>query len=500
MYARLPGDSKIWVDPSTLAKVLCLIGYAFTWLVICAAFVVGIRGHSISIRAFYFSEYERHAYNIGVNLLTTVCNETMGYIHTVSLRWALFNEGKLEFNSNLRLWSHARSSPANSRIANLICFLGVVVSYSSGSIWLMQYDKDDNVSGKQGCQAIVVPQACIAYGIGLLMQAIVVSFSIPSALRAPTFSCSPLDTAAATVVHGMLQRRPGRCMMGLDQHKVAATPSRAVKRQKSLSTSHRAVQGVVYAAWAFVLLAIAWLAINAALVGHYPIGSIKAGFFKGTLNIKPSSFNIYRGRWIPEWAVVSESESDRFSPLVFAWVFSFVTALQIPLTLMTHLGELVVNSHRDESTWRKAARQEGLRRESANPIAAIITSGSALALFSFKAVIHAQFSDAVSIVFREFITMRTSGILGLAIGSALLSVFLTVLSIYGRKGPQPSTFGHLQTLVDLIDEWPEKGNQQMYWGHKTGGAVTPMKEEEYNFAGISITPPAQNIRIGELYS
>ncbi|CAD6971644.1 unnamed protein product [Tilletia controversa] len=496
MYARLPGDSKIWVDPSTLAKVFCLIGYAFTWLVICAAFVFGIGGHSMSSRIFTFSEIERHVLSIGVSLLTTACNETMGYIHTVSLRWALFNDGKLEFNSNLRLWSHAPSSPANSRIANLICFLGVVVSYSSGSIWLMRYGTTD--TGQESDQTIVVPQACIAYGIGLLMQAIVVGFSIPSALRAPTFSCSPLDTAAATVVHGMLQRRPGRCMMGLDQRKATATPSRAVKHQKSLFASHRAVRYVLFAAWTFVLLAIAWLAINSVLVANGTNGSRGSGFFEGTLNMQRRRLSgeligmTFQRRWT--------AESDRLPLGVFAWVFSFVTGLQIPLTLMTHLAELVVNSCRDESTWRQASGKKGLQRKSANPIVAIMTSASALALFLFKAQIHVQYSNAMSIVFHDLVTIRTVGILGLAIGAALLSVFLTVLSIYGRKGPQPSTFGHLQTLVDLIDEWPEKGNQQMYWGHKTGGAVTPMKEEDYNFAGISITPPAQNVRIGELYS
>ncbi|THU75189.1 hypothetical protein K435DRAFT_881410 [Dendrothele bispora CBS 962.96] len=33
-----------------------------------------------------------------------------------------------------------------------------------------------------------------------------------------------------------------------------------------------------------------------------------------------------------------------------------------------------------------------------------------------------------------------------------------------RKTLLPATFGHLQTMVDLIDEWHDK----MYWGDKSG--------------------------------
>jgi hypothetical protein len=54
-----------------------------------------------------------------MNTLVTLHNETVGYIQTVSLRWALQREGKLEFNSNLRLFSRARSAAANSWYLNL---------------------------------------------------------------------------------------------------------------------------------------------------------------------------------------------------------------------------------------------------------------------------------------------------------------------------------------------------------------------------------------------
>jgi hypothetical protein len=40
-----------------------------------------------------------------VNLLLTQCLEGFGYIHAISLRWALFKEDRLKFNTNLRLFT-----------------------------------------------------------------------------------------------------------------------------------------------------------------------------------------------------------------------------------------------------------------------------------------------------------------------------------------------------------------------------------------------------------
>ncbi len=58
----------------------------------------------------------------------------MGYIHTVSLRWSLQREGKLDFNSNLRLLTSSRKSWPNAWYCNMIFLCGIVLSYSSTSL------------------------------------------------------------------------------------------------------------------------------------------------------------------------------------------------------------------------------------------------------------------------------------------------------------------------------------------------------------------------------
>ena len=35
-----------------------------------------------------------------------------------------------------------------------------------------------------------------------------------------------------------------------------------------------------------------------------------------------------------------------------------------------------------------------------------------------------------------------------------LAAMATSLALYQPQGPQPATFGNLQTLVDLVDMWP----------------------------------------------
>jgi hypothetical protein len=49
----------------------------------------------------------------------------------------------------------------------------------------------------------------------------------------------------------------------------------------------------------------------------------------------------------------------------------------------------------------------------------------------------------------------------------IVSLFATYVCTIRPKGPLPATFGHLQTIADLIDDFQPR----MYWGHKESGIV-----------------------------
>jgi hypothetical protein len=34
------------------------------------------------------------------------------------------------------------------------------------------------------------------------------------------------------------------------------------------------------------------------------------------------------------------------------------------------------------------------------------------------------------------------------------------------KGPQPATYGHIQTLADVVDDWTLNENGRFWWGDK----------------------------------
>lgn len=54
-------------------------------------------------------------------------------IHYMSLRWALFHEGTLKFNSNLRLFTSAKTCPANRAPVNYTSLVLLVISYTGAS-------------------------------------------------------------------------------------------------------------------------------------------------------------------------------------------------------------------------------------------------------------------------------------------------------------------------------------------------------------------------------
>src|SRR5438552_3640864 len=48
-----------------------------------------------------------------LNILVTLCMDSLGFIQTASLRWSLHREGRLNFNSNLRLLTATKDNLAH---------------------------------------------------------------------------------------------------------------------------------------------------------------------------------------------------------------------------------------------------------------------------------------------------------------------------------------------------------------------------------------------------
>jgi hypothetical protein len=68
------------------------------------------------------------------------------------------------------------------------------------------------------------------------------------------------------------------------------------------------------------------------------------------------------------------------------------------------------------------------------------------------------------------------------LGSVLLATLVIVVALQRPKGSQPATYGHLQTLVDLVDDW----HLLMFWGDKGLAGIPGASDTRH--AGTSALP------------
>ncbi|KAF2493624.1 hypothetical protein BU16DRAFT_490357, partial [Lophium mytilinum] len=118
-------DSKLpQFDIALGTRRLCFIGLAFSYLlslglIIGGSWLLGTKGGEsddpiwITIDALNSSAVIE-TLTLIFNASVTVITECLGYIHATSLRWALYHEGRLHHNSNIRLLTSSRNSTPNA--------------------------------------------------------------------------------------------------------------------------------------------------------------------------------------------------------------------------------------------------------------------------------------------------------------------------------------------------------------------------------------------------
>jgi hypothetical protein len=72
--------------------------------------------------------------------------------------------------------------------------------------------------------------------------------------------------------------------------------------------------------------------------------------------------------------------------------------------------------------------------------------------------------------------------------ATIFCLFATAVALWRPTGPQPVTWGHLQTLADLIDDWTVNRDGRLWWGDKG-----------FNFEGIRHAgTSSEKINLGEI--
>lgn len=347
-------DESPYYNESRTSRFLAVAGLLLSILVATIFFIGGLSiaskgDKSQSAMASYPFDVSKAGIEILLlllNALITVCNESLGYIHTVSLRWALCTEKRLDFNSNLRLFSSSNTSKPNSWYSNFVVFFGIVISHTSSVMFITDsYNSQDSV---------VSGSACFMLSLGLLLQVVVTACCLFSKSAAcPTWSFSPLDTAAAAVSRKHIQHRPNRCMIAADSTKFASYPVYPTPNQPPLIKCHPWVKWVVVMEIGTFVATVIWVIV----------------LFKSN-----------DGSGIIIDAISNDQEWFR--------IFFILASLQAIVAMSLHLVELLVNCARDEVVWRGASRKQGLSRVQPNVLVSLLKSWQAVLLLLLKPFTH----------------------------------------------------------------------------------------------------------------
>ena len=404
------------------------------------------------------------AVTLAFTVFTTICTEGLGYIHSISLRWALARDGRLEFNSNLRLFSTTKFSASNGILANLLSAIFLIMCYAGASQMLWEYD----IPGASYVVADSV--SMLGLGVGLLGLSIITILGLRWGEKSGailTWNPDPLSTALACLHHSLLYRRSGRSFASAAQALKNTGPSRPSHQQPSALMTVLYLRHVIRALFAALfLVGISACAIMAALLAQ-------------------RYEDITTNRWGPwHWTFISTDQSDHgFSNMLnvdlstHLWnharslcVFLFGCIFQAFSTLALHAAELVVNLRRDEAAWRKAYSSANFSHSKGckppgNAIQGAMYNKGSLLLFCLKPLAQwlyglGFFASGGGLSFNPLPLFALSGLM------AILAITAFISARSKPRGPLPSTYGHLQTLVDLIDDWGDNAESTLWWGDK----------------------------------
>lgn len=466
-------------------RFLCIVGLALSWAVAVFCIVFGglnVRGYNnvqTILNSDFEKDYLRDIFILLQTIVLTLSHEALGYIHTVSLRWALHRDGKLAFNSNLRLWQNASTARPNAWYGNLIMTIGQVATFGSSAMTVFS----ESDSGEYWLTFL--GPAWLTLGIGIMMESAVASWAMCSWPEWPTWSSDPMDVAAACLRHkdNLLVYRPGRCLHGVDQINHPAMSMYPASRQESAYQSHKDVKRVTRIIWTVPGLCLAWAAgVLIATVVKEP-GTLGEADYWSPLG--SDGYDVF----IP--SCCSHLDSSGYYIITagdYIWFFVVVCLLQSVVAFATYCAELNVNLSRDEYAWREASSKKGYRKQK-NALHGFLTSWQSWIMLVLKVAIQWFFGLTFATVAELGLVLYGPQTLYLMCIMFLLAVFATYLVLQRPKGPQPTTYGHLQALIDLIDEWPEE-NEMMHWGDKGKYSGPPLGQnmERVRHAGTSARP------------
>jgi hypothetical protein len=331
---------------------------------------------------------------------------------------------------------------------------------ASGQLFLQT-----KVTAEQGF--IVNAIALTALGSGILGQALISAISLyKSSALIPSWSSNPLNTVLVMMHFQATAHRQARCMLSVHSRDAPSVPTAPLPRQVCLRRAYAPVRSVTRILWVLFLATLIWSIVILALS------------LSPRANSESREIVIY-GVGVPDLQ------------LNLSAILSTVV-LQAGVTLGLHIAELIVNISRDEAAWKRATTKQGARVSQGmlGSAKAAFLSWETMVLFTIKAVAHWLFGISVGLKAGQ-IVMNWQGLFPLSALMFVLAAFATFLTRRTSRGSQPAAFGHLQTLCDLIDAWPERVEQAVYWGDKSENGSTGLRHAGTSMKALKAVLPDQ---------
>jgi hypothetical protein len=496
-----PRDLLPPVDIGSGTKFHCLLAIFLGIASSSACIICGIAFWSTStgLPAIHLPQgLPGEAISFIVNLILTQCLEGLAYVHSISLRWALLRENRLVFNTNIRLLTSSRLSRPNSWYINAISATLLILCYGATSILVMPL-----INSFEGTDSgtYINLVALLSLGLALFGQTLLAIWCYYNNLRnIPSWSSNPLNTTANMLKQQFIQHREGRCINSVRRKDLSEErPMLPRTRQPSQWQVNTSARNATIFTWILVGLSFIWFLTIVLVTRFNMIGAIDT---VRTLGGGDSPINTtwhFSLVWSPSANPIitsifpttyfnavffsldpaEEIGHSASMPFVAAIIVSllFVCAIQGLQTLGLHCAELIVNLSRDEDVWRALDAQGRSRCKShvlsTPPSLAALMSWKYDVLLIFKSLLHWLLGQSIQPSFdyeadisNVWFTMNYARLLVYVICTTIFASTITILTIMKPKGPQPATYGHIQTIADVIDDWTLDGNGQFWWGDK----------------------------------
>lgn len=388
---------------------------------------------------------------LALNLIVTICTECAGAVHSRTLLFALFQERRATYNSNLRLLTGSDTKVMNSATINGLMTLLLIISYSSSSFFYQ--DLGQFIWSDEACGVLAIP--AIILGISIFLQTIISLLAL-RAIEIPTWSTSPFDTIKAF--------RSIHCPQCLKKHYLFADPCTCISPplnatkptdpQLSAWNARKGVRMAIRLLWGLAITCMLWGLWVYLIV---PEGSKHSwAFFPGWDNYGEDAIN-------GDYFLTQQG-------ITFAtWLslYALMVITQGGLTLGLHCAELVASVVRDETIWRSGKRESNSGKKSSfisRFYEFQLCNRLHIVLFCAKPFLHWLFGLAVEIIIYQQVTgtqvldgytvgmsFYFAQIFYLGFGLFIIAIIFTLAARYHPKGAQLATYGHIKTLLNLDD-------------------------------------------------